>query len=82
MIEIHIEGSRRARPRSARTIYSVAERRPGRWEVAESMSVFGGLAGRGFPVVLSLLHEGRVAVSALPPSRVAQGLATLWDSVA
>jgi len=59
-----------------------AERGPGRWALAESMSVFGGLAGRGFPVVLSLLHEGRVATSSLPPQRVAQALSALWESAA
>jgi len=59
-----------------------AETRPGRWLLAESMSVFGGLAGRGFPVVLSLLHEGRAAASALSPPRVAQALAAMWESAA
>ncbi|HEY6513347.1 MAG TPA: DUF6687 family protein [Burkholderiaceae bacterium] len=61
---------------------NAAETRPGRWAVAESMSVFGGLAGRGFPVVLSLLHEGRAAASALAPQDVAQRLAALWESAA
>ena len=61
---------------------NAAERLPGRWALAESMSVFGGLAGRGFPVVLSFLHEGRAAISALPPQRVVQLLAPVWESAA
>ena len=59
-----------------------AGRVAGRWVLAGSMSVFGGLAGRGFPVVLSLLHEGRAAASALTPQQVAQRLAALWESLA
>jgi hypothetical protein len=55
-----------------------SERAPGRWAVAESMSVFGALAGRGFPVVLSLLRDGVAAPSALSPKQVAQLLAPLW----
>jgi hypothetical protein len=57
-----------------------AERGSGRWVVAESMSVFGGLAGRGFPVALSLLHEGGPAPSTLPPQDVAHKLAAVWES--
>ena len=58
------------------------ERRPGRWALAESMSVFGGLAGRGFPVVLSLLHEGRAAASSLAPQVWRNGWRALWESAA
>jgi hypothetical protein len=54
----------------------------GRWAVAESMSVFGGLQGRGFPVVLSLLHDGAAAPSSLSPRRLATLLAPLWAAVA
>jgi len=61
---------------------NAADRLPGRWAVAESMSVFGGLPGRGFPVVLSMLHNGRAAASALPPQRVAQLLIALWETAA
>lgn len=66
--------------RQAAAELNAAERQPGQWAVAESMSVFGGLAGRGFPVVLSLLHEGWAAASALPPQYVAQRLATVWQA--
>lgn len=47
---------------------------PGRWAVAESLGVFKALPGRHFPVVLSFMHEGRMAASTLPPERVAQVL--------
>jgi hypothetical protein len=33
-------------------------------------------------VVLSFLHEGRAAISALPPQRVVQLLASVWESAA
>jgi predicted membrane-bound spermidine synthase len=61
---------------------NAAERLPGRWALAESMSVFGGLVGRGFPVVLSLLQEGSAAASSLAPQDVTHRLAALWESAA
>jgi hypothetical protein len=61
---------------------NATEQLPGRWAVAESMSVFGGLAGRGFPVVLSFLRDGAAAPSALSPQRVAQALAALQEGLA
>jgi len=58
---------------------NAAERRTGRWSVAESMSVFRGLEGRGFPVVLSMLRDGAIAPSSLSPHEVAQHLSELWE---
>lgn len=43
----------------------------GRWEVATLLSVFRALPGRHFPVVMSFMHDGRPAASALPPPAVA-----------
>src|SRR5262245_1610367 len=51
---------------------NAAERRRGRWCVAESMSPFGGLRGRGFPVVLSMLEGDAIAPSSLAPDDVVQ----------
>ncbi len=58
-----------------------AERGRGRWAVAEVMSVFAGLPGRGFPVVLSLLHDDAAAPSSLSPQQVATSLAPLLTVV-
>lgn len=68
--------------RHAAAELNAAERARGRWAVADSMSVFGGLAGRGFPVVLSLLHDAAAAPSSLSPQQLANLLAPLWDAVA
>lgn len=46
------------------------------------MSVFGGLAGRGFPVVPSLLRDGAAAPSSLPPDAVALALAAVLEPAA
>lgn len=46
------------------------ETAPGRWCLASALSVFESLPGRHFPVVLSFLHQGAAAASALPPAEV------------
>ncbi|MFN9091170.1 MAG: DUF6687 family protein [Alphaproteobacteria bacterium] len=48
----------------------------GRWEMASTLSVFGALSGRHFPVVMSFMHEGRPAASALTPQAMAAVLKT------
>ena len=55
-----------------------AESRAGRWELAQRLSPFGALPGRGFPVVLSFMAGGRPAASALVPERVRDWLAPLF----
>lgn len=48
---------------------------PGRWQVAQVLTPFEALAGRGFPVVLSFVDGDHAAPSALPPDAVAERLA-------
>jgi hypothetical protein len=49
-----------------------AERGSGRWELAESLTPFASLSGRGFPVILSCLDaDRRPCPSRLPPAEVA-----------
>lgn len=52
-----------------------AERSPGQWSLAERLSPFQGLPGRGFPVVLGFVGNGVPAPSALAPEAVAEWLA-------
>jgi len=51
------------------------ETNPGRWLVAQTISPFGALEGRGFPVVLSFMRHGRTAPSNLGPDRLREHLA-------
>jgi len=53
---------------------NAAERGAGRWQVAEQLSPFGALAGRGFPVVLSCLHGDAAAASSITPQALADRL--------
>ncbi len=55
------------------------ETNAGRWLLAQTLSPFGALEGRGFPVVLSFIHDGCAAPSALPPQRVREQLAALFE---
>ncbi len=57
-----------------------AEGGAGRWRIADEVTPFSTLAGRGFPVVLSFLdNDDRPARSDLPPRRVASILAAAFD---
>jgi len=47
----------------------------GRWLVAQELTPFEALAGRGFPVVLSFVDGDQAAPSALSPDEVAEQLA-------
>jgi hypothetical protein len=57
---------------------NAAEPRPGEWRLAQVLSPFGALAGRGFPVVLSFMHGERPAPSGCPPEQVRAQLAPLF----
>ncbi len=58
-----------------------AESGAGRWRIADEVTPFSTLAGRGFPVVLSFLdNQDRPARSHLPPASVASILAAAFDS--
>ncbi|MGI8938786.1 MAG: DUF6687 family protein [Iamia sp.] len=60
-----------------------AERGPGTWLAAEQLTPFSGLAGRGFPVVLSYVDaRRRPAPSTLPPATVAEAVGSLIDIAA
>lgn len=48
---------------------------PGRWQRAAQLSVFGGLAGHGFPIVLGRVNGARVAASTVAPETFARVLA-------
>jgi hypothetical protein len=54
---------------------SALERASGLWTLARRVTPFSTLEGRGFPVVLSFLAEGRPAPSSLEPELVAERLA-------
>jgi hypothetical protein len=55
---------------------AVAERGPGRWELAEALTPFASLAGRNYPVIVSCLDaDRRPCASGLPPAEVAAILA-------
>ena len=56
-----------------------AERGRGRWRVAEQLSPFGALPGRGFPVVLSCLHGDAPVPSTIAPSTLAEQLAATLE---
>jgi hypothetical protein len=60
--------------RRAAADLGAAERHRGQWVVAEAVSPFSALHGRGFPVMLSFVHEDAPAPSALPPEHVAERL--------
>ena len=64
--------------RAAADALNRTESCPGRWELAQRLSPFGALPGRGFPVVLSFMADGRPAPSALPPQRVRDRIAPLF----
>jgi hypothetical protein len=52
----------------------------GSWALARKFTPFATLAGRGFPVVLSFLHDSAPAPSALPPDAVASRLARVFGA--
>lgn len=60
--------------RSAAADLDAAEHQRGRWLLADAVSPFAALHGRGFPVMLSFVHGGAAAPSALPPDAVAERL--------
>jgi hypothetical protein len=55
------------------------ETRTGRWATATTLSPFGALPGRGFPVVLSFMHAGRPAASGWVPEALREILAPLFQ---
>lgn len=55
-----------------------AETHAGRWQLAQRLSPFGALPGRGFPVVLSFMHGGLPAPSGSSPESVRERLAPLF----
>jgi hypothetical protein len=59
---------------------AAAERQPGAWQLAERVAFFGTLAGRGYPVVLSFMHQGASAPSSLGPSFVEDRVAEALES--
>jgi len=54
------------------------ERADGQWTLARGVTPFSALHGRGFPVVLSFLADGRLATSSLEPALVAEPLASAY----
>lgn len=59
------------------------ERGTGAWRAADQLTPFAGLAGRGFPIVLSCLDpHGRPASSTVLPGTVAEILGPLIDIAA
>lgn len=53
------------------------------WTVAETLTPFESITGRGFPVLVSCLDErGALAPSMLDPGAVADTLAPVWSDVA
>ena len=49
---------------------AAAERQSGEWQLAERISFFSTLPGRGYPVLLSFLSDGASAPSSLSPAFV------------
>jgi hypothetical protein len=47
--------------------------------VAQTISSFGALETRGFPVMLSYMRHGRAAPSALAPAWLREHLARLFE---
>jgi Family of unknown function (DUF6687) len=54
------------------------ERRSGGWVLARRMTPFDTLPGRGFPIVLSFMDDGRPAPSSLAPELVSEHLASAF----
>jgi len=56
------------------------EKRPGRWTLAERLTPFESIEGRGFPVVASFLRNGRSAPSSQNAEDVAARLAGAFSA--
>jgi hypothetical protein len=80
LLDAEGDGQRLVHPglRAAADELNRAESRPGHWELADRLSPFGALPGRGFPVVLSFMDGGTPAPSALPAVQVRDRLAPLF----
>ncbi|PCJ18242.1 MAG: hypothetical protein COB02_11690 [Candidatus Cloacimonadota bacterium] len=62
----------------AQKLLQKAEKNQGLWELATTFHPFSSIKGRGFPVVLSFMNEGKVAPSSNKPNFVIGLLEGVW----